>query len=198
MSKIYRGLYDDLYKKWEFYLYRLFQIAKHIEPILKFCRINAPPLKEVLNPEGYNGFVRIPPNPFIFNDHQEIFYLFFEDLQAPDRENDKELKKILIEVWRRIKNIKIWLGMTKSTQFEGEDISNRRLVNEIDIFIKYPYHCDTIYRIMFDVLPEKPKNKQELLKWKAQKEEYISNLMQFKNLLLDRYIYGMKSTQLYK
>lgn len=202
MSKIYRGLYDNLYKKWELYLYRLFQIAKYVEPLLSFARINAPPIDEILDPNGYDGFVRIPPNPFILNkDDYWVFEMFMGEIEIPKKETDKTLKLLLEEVWRRINDIKTWLGMTKFTRYKGEVDSNKRLVNEINIYIKYPMHCDVIYRVMFGAPPERPigkltEDKEKI--YEDQCEEYTKQLKGFQNLLLDRDVSGIKSCRIYK
>jgi hypothetical protein len=202
MSKIYKGLYDNLYKRWELYLFRLFQIARYIEPILKFNRINIPPLEEVLDPKGYNGYVRIPPNPFFLNEGDyKVFKMFMDDIKIPKKEDDKHFRELLKEVWKRINEIKLWLGMSKFTRYKGEKDSNRRLVNEIDLYIKYPLHSDMLYRVVFDIPPEEPKKNstsEERHKYKLQMEEYELQLKQFKNLLLDRNINGIKSCELYK
>jgi len=201
MTKIYRGLYDNLYKKWELYLYRLFQIARYIEPMLRFARINMPPIDEVLHPEGYDGHVRIPPNPFTLNpDDYQVFLMFMDELEIPDKENDKSLKLVLKEVWDRINGIKIWLGMTKFTRYKGEEDSNRRLINEISLYIKYPDHCDVIYRIMFDSPPEFPDGEtteEDEKKYDAEYDAYVGQLKGFKNLLLDRDVSGIKSCSIY-
>jgi len=160
-----------------------------------------PPIEEILDPDGYDGFVRIPPNPFILNEEDYwVFEMFMDDIEIPEKETDKALKQVLEEVWRRINNIKIWLGMTKFTRYKGEKDSSRRLVNEINIFIKYPRHCDVIYRVMFDTPPERPAKFDEASDriYDGQCLDYANRLREFQNLLLDRDVSGIKSCRIYK
>ena len=127
--------------------------------------------------------------------------MYSDDIEIPEKEDDKALKRILKEVWDRINIIKVWLGMTKFTRYKGEKDSNRRLVNELDLFIKYPTHCDVIYRVVFDVPPDKPKSNasdEAILKYQSEREEHINQLREFQNLLLDRDVSGIKSCSIYK
>lgn len=177
MNKMFKGLLDSFYKKWELYLFRLFQISKYVENLRKFTKITAPPLKEILNSKnGYEGYVRIPPNPFLLREQDaELFYMIFDDLSC-ENENEAGLNKLFVEIWRRIAFIKQFLGITKNTRYCGEESSERRLVNEIDVYLKHPEACSPLHSLVLGKIPEK---EEEL-------EEFRSIMKQFQNFLLDR------------
>jgi len=149
LIKIFDGFLDSLYKKWELYLFRLFQIAKYIENHMKFTRISAPDIQDVIDPKGSNlSFIRIPPNPFwIREDDKRVFLMFFDELECND-EKDKTLRRSLREVWDRIGTVKTFLGITRNTRYIGENESEKRLCNEIDIYVKYPEAVSPITRLV--------------------------------------------------
>jgi len=148
LVKLFDGFLDSLYKKWELYLFRLFQIAKYMENRLKFSRISGPDIDVVLDPKGCSkSLVRIPPNPFwIREDDKEIFLLVFDLLECRN-ENDKTLRGFFKEVWLRIGDVKRFIGITRNTRYIGENESEKRLCNEIDIYMKYPEAVSPITRL---------------------------------------------------
>lgn len=173
--KQFKGLYDSLYKKWELYLVRLFQIAKYVEDQIKFPKLSAPDMEEVLNPEGYNGYIRIPPNPFFVKDEDnDVFFMFFDHLEC--RDDDKALKRFFVEVWERIGIIKRFLGITRNTRYIGEPLADKRLVNEIDVYLKYPDSCSSLHTLILGRCPES----------KHEYDDFLALMRQFKNFLLDR------------
>ncbi len=175
--KEYRGVYDSIYKQFELYLFRLFQLAKYVETFIKFTRISGPDLSKVLDPKGCDEvFVRIPPNPFIVNKNDwTLFKQLFEPFSTKD-ESEKSYRQLLIDIWERISEIKQWVGITKNTQFFGEPEANRRLVNEIDVFLRFPEACSSYHTLVLGKCPSDEK----------QKQSFIETLKQFKNFLLDR------------
>jgi len=174
--KEYKGLYDSLYKKWELYLIRLFQIAKYLENHIKFPKISSPVIKEILDEKGYNGYIRIPPNPFYLKDSDaEVFDMFFGEFDI-QKEDDKSMKKLFIDVWERIGIIKRFLGITRNTRYMGEPEADKRLVNEIDVYIKYPESCSPIHAL---ILGKHPTDKSESV-------DFIYLMTQLQNFLLDR------------
>ncbi len=179
--KVFDGLFDSFYKKWELYLFRLFQIARYVESRIKFSRVNEPELNEVLNPEGYeNGIIRVPPIPFwLRDDDRKMFMIIYEPLEARS-EKEKDMRIFFREVWERMGEVKTFVGITRNTRYIGESIADKRLCNEIDIFMKYPEACSPIYRVVLG----DPNN--------------IEVLKSFQKLLKDREpVRGVKSYQQY-
>ena len=92
--KIYKGLFDSLYKKWELYLIRLFQLSKTVENLIKWRRITGPSIEKILNDKGCDDFFKIAPNPFLINEYEsEIFYIVFEEDFYCESENEKDYRK---------------------------------------------------------------------------------------------------------
>ena len=97
------------------------------------------------------------------------------------KDRDKDKIHLLHEVWKRINEIKIFLGITKGTRYVGEEREEWRLINDLNWYMKYPDSAPMMYRaILGDPV----------------KEELI--LKKFKNFLKDRaYIKGTKSLRYY-
>lgn len=174
---MFDGFLDSLYKKWELYLYRLFQIAKYMENSIKFSRISGPDISEVLDPKGCTkSIVRIPPNPFwIREDDKKMFLMIYEPLECRS-EKDKTLREFFLEVWIRIGEVKRFIGITRNTRYIGENNSEKRLCNEVDIYMKYPEAVSPITRLVLG------------------DNENIENLRSFQRLLKDREpVKGIKS-----
>ncbi len=183
MDRIQEWRYNGYYKKWELYLFRLFKLADYVESILRLHRLNAPIPEDFLDPEGFedDGII-IPPNSFLFETDDLVFFQYYEDLSDFEyKDTDKDLKKLLYEIWERINGIKIFLGITKGTRYIGEEREEWRLINELNWYIKYPDSAPLIYRVILgDPI----------------KEEKI--LRKFKNFLKDRgRIKGTRSLRYY-
>lgn len=145
----FKGKINSLYKKWELYLFRLFKIAKFCEKELHIMRINMPEYNEILDPEGYDGdFGKIPPNPFFFREDDKEFFLSFYSTLSVRNDTSDELKYIQHEVWRRMGEIKNFLGMTINTRFVGEAFVEKRLCEEIDLFVRHQDYFP-LHKIMF-------------------------------------------------
>jgi len=175
--------YNGYYKKWELYLFRLFKLASYVESVLRFLKFNAPTSEKLLIPEGYDdGSIRIPPNPFLMGNDDEIFFMYYEDLiDLGFKDSNKENIRLLSEVWKRIKEIKVFLGITKSTRYVGEEREEWRLVNELDWYLEYSESAPMMYNV---ILGDPEKEKVILIK--------------FKNFLRDRSrIKGIKSLKYY-
>lgn len=147
--KVFDGFLESLYKKWELYLFRLFQLARFIESNLKITQISAPDISEILNPLGCTkSLIRIPPNPFwIREDDRKVFLMFYSLFECRSMK-EKDLRKLLGDVWERIGEIKKFVGITKNTQYIGEPDAEKRLVNEIDVYIKYPEALTPLHKIV--------------------------------------------------
>ncbi len=183
MNRIQEWRYNGYYKKWELYLFRLFKLADYVESILRLHRLNAPEPKAFLEPEGYkDGSVIIPPNPFLFETDDLVFFQYYDDLSDFGyNDTDKDYKKLLREIWDRIAGIKRFLGITKGTRYIGEEREEWRLINELNWYIKYPDSAPMIYRV---ILGDPIKSE--------------SMINKFKNLLKDRgRIRGTKSLKFY-
>jgi len=175
--------YNSLYKKWELYLFRLFKLADYIEGIQRIHRLNAPMLDDLLTPEGFeNEQIRIPPNPFLMGKDDEIFFMFYQDLiDLRFSDTNKDNIRLLNEIWKRMGEIKKFLGITKGTRYVGEEREEWRLINELDWYIEYPEHAPMIYSIILG---------------DTQKEKVM--LKKFKNFLRDRSkSQGIKSLKYY-
>lgn len=175
--------FTGFYKKWELYLYRLFKLADYIESLLRIYRLNSPLLENLLIPEGFEAnSVRIPPNPFLMGNDDEVFFMYYEDLiDLGFKDNDKDTKRLLGEIWKRIGEIKLFLGITKGSRYVGEEREEWRLINELDWYIEYPERAPMIYSV---ILGDPTKEKVMLKK--------------FKNFLKDRNrVKGIKSLRYY-
>lgn len=171
------------YKKWELYLFRLFKLADYIESILRIHRLNAPPPEEFLNPQGFeDGLVRIPCNPFLMGDDDSTFFAYYDDLiEMGFKDTFKDYQRLLKELWKRMGEIKEFLGIVKGTRYIGEEREEWRLVNELDWYIEYSDYAPMMYRVILG----DPKKELETLK-------------KFKNFLRDRNeIKGIKSLKYY-
>ncbi len=184
MNKISREWkYNGYYKKWELYLYRLFKLANYVESTLKIPKLNAPSSEEFLTPEGYeDNSIRIPPNPFLMGNDDEIFFMYYEDLiDLNFKDNNKSSIKLLREIWKRMGEVKTFLGITKGTRYVGEEREEWRLINELNWYIEYPEFAPMMYRVILG---------------SVEKEETILN--KFKNFLRDRSrVKGIKSLKYY-
>lgn len=120
-----------------------------MENRIKYSRISGPDISEVLEPKGCNNPIsRIPPNPFwIREDDRKVFLLFFKPLECQN-EKEKTLRALFEEVWERIGIVKTFVGITRNTRYIGESESEKRLVNEIDIYLKYPESVSPITRLV--------------------------------------------------
>jgi len=168
MRENFKGRIDSLYKKWELYLIRLYQLSKYVENQIKFRRISGPDIENILSKSGCETYVVIPPNPFtIREEDEEVFLMFFDYLEAHG-ESDKDYRKLHEEIWERIGIIKDFLGITKNTRYIGEEQAEKRLCNEIDIYIKYPESLSPLHRIILGDNTD------------------LDNLDQFKRFLTDR------------
>lgn len=147
--KIFDGLLDSLYKKWELYLFRLFQLAKYVENTLRYFTISGPDIEELLDLHGCDhSIIRIPPNPFFLRDSdEEIFYMFYDPFECRS-EKEKDLKRLLRDIIERISQIKTFIGITKNTRYIGEQDAEKRLCNEIDVYIKFPDYFTYIHKIV--------------------------------------------------
>lgn len=176
-------IFNGYYKKWELYLFRLFKLANYTEAILRIHRLNAPLLDDLLTPEGFEAnSVRIPPNPFLMGNDDKIFFMYYQDLiDLGFTDSNKDNKRLLSEIWKRINEIKTFLGITKGTRYVGEERVEWRLINELDWYIEYPECAPMIYSVILGD-PEKEK----------------VMLRKFKNFLRDRSkIKGIKSLRYY-
>ena len=168
MNRNFKGRIDSLYKKWELYLIRLYQLSKYIENQIRFRRISGPDIESVLSKSGCETYVIIPPNPFIIRDEDEdVFFMFFDYFHS-DGESEKHYRKLHREIWKRIGIIKDFLGITKNTRYIGEEQAEKRLCNEIDVYMKYPTALTPVHRIILG------------------DNEDIEKLEQFKRFLTDR------------
>jgi len=175
--KIFDGFLDSLYKKWELYLYRLFQIAKYMESRIKFSRISGPEMDVVLDPKGCKEcIIRIPPNPFWFRENDKtMFFLIYDPLEIHS-ESERMLREFFKEVWLRIGEVKVFIGITRNTRYIGENESEKRLCNEIDIYMQYPEAVSPITRLVLG------------------DSDNVENLRSFQRLLKDREpVRGIKS-----
>lgn len=177
MVKLFDGFLDSLYKKWELYLFRLFQIAKYMENRIKFSRISGPDIEEIVDPKGCKtSLIRIPPNPFWIREDDKIMFLLIYDPLECRGEKDKVLREFFKEVWKRIGEVKTFIGITRNTRYIGENESEKRLCNEVDIYMKYPEAVSPITRLVLG------------------DSENIEVLRSFQRLLKDREpIRGIKS-----
>lgn len=148
--KVFDGLYESLYKKWELYLFRLFQLARWVETHLRVSRISGPDIEEILDPHGCEkSVIRIPPNPFwIRDDDRRVFLMFYETLYCHSL-NEKDMRQLFSEIWERIGEMKRFIGITRNTQYIGVNEAEKRLVNEVDVFIKFPSAVSPIHRLVF-------------------------------------------------
>ena len=149
MVKIFDGFLDSLYKKWELYLFRLFQIAKYVENRFKFSRISDLDIEEIIDPKGCStSIIRIPPNPFWIREDDKTVFLLIFDLFECRSEKDKGLRELLREVWLRIGDVKKFVGITRNTRYIGENEAEKRLCNEVDIYMSYPDAVSPITRLV--------------------------------------------------
>ena len=111
-----------------------------------------------------------------------VFFTYYEDLiDLNFTDTNKSSIKLLKEIWKRIGEIKTFLGITKGTRYVGEEREEWRLINEIDWYILYSEYAPMLYRAILG---------------DAVKEEII--LKKFKNFLRDRSrIKGTKSLRYY-
>lgn len=148
MNRNFRGRIDSLYKKWELYLIRLFQLAKYIENQLRFRRISGPDMESILSKSGCETYVIIPPNPFsIREEDEEIFFMLFDYFECIN-ESEKYLRLLLKDIWLRVGIIKDFLGITKNTRYIGEEQAEKRLCNEIDVYAKYPDALTPLHKLI--------------------------------------------------
>jgi len=183
LNRVIEWKVNGYYKKWELYLFRLFKLADYVESILRIHRLNAPLPEEFLDPEGFeDNSVRIPPNPFLMENDDTWFFGFYDDLiDLGFKDRDKDNIELLREIWRRIGEVKSWVGITKGTRFVGEEREEWRLINELNWYLKYPESAPMMYRAILG---------------NPEKEEVI--LKKFKNFLKDRgRIKGTKSLKYY-
>ena len=179
-------IYNGYYKKWELYLFRLFKLADYVESMLRMHRLNAPALEDVLIPEGFESkSVRIPPNPFLMGKDDKIFFMYYEDLiDLGFKDSNKDNMRLLRVIWKRMRDIKLFLGITKGTRYVGEEREEWRLINELDWYTEYPECAPMLYSVVLGN-PEKEYNLKETLR-------------RFKNFLRDRSrIKGVKSLKYY-
>lgn len=148
--KLFRGKLNSLYKKWELYLYRLFCLGKWMQEEIRIQRITGPNYINVCDPYGYDGeMMRVPPNPFYLKEEdKEIFHLVYEHPIHLLKDTIEAVKYNQREVWRRIREVKLWLGITRNTRFIGEKKADTRLCEELEVFLQYPDNFP-IHKIMF-------------------------------------------------
>ena len=176
-------IFNGYYKKWELYLFRLFKLADYVEGSLRIHRLNAPDINEVIIPEGYeSNSVRIPPNPFLMGNDDQVFFMYYEDLiDLGFKDTNKDNLRFLRVIWKRIRDIKMFLGITKGTRYVGEEREEWRLINELDWYIEYSEYAPMMYAVVLG---------------NPEKEEVI--IKKFKNFLRDRSrIKGVKSLKYY-
>ncbi|KKL60079.1 hypothetical protein LCGC14_2208950 [marine sediment metagenome] len=145
--------------------------------------VNTPQLEDVLTPAGYeDDSIIIPPNPFLMGNDDEIFFMYYKDLiDLNFGDTNKGSIELLRIIWKRIGEIKTFLGITKGTRYIGEEREEWRLINELDWYITYPESAPMMYHA---ILGDPEKEKVILLK--------------FKNFLRDRNrIKGIKSLKYY-
>jgi hypothetical protein len=148
MNRNFKGRIDSLYKKWELYLIRLYQLSKYVENQIKFRRISGPEIESVLSKSGCETYIVIPPNPFTIREEDEDVFLMFFDYFHANGDSDKDMRKLHREIWERIGIIKDFLGITKFTRYIGEEQAEKRLCNEIDVYMKYPQSVTPLHRII--------------------------------------------------
>lgn len=146
----YRGKFEALYKKWELYLFRLFKLANSVENKRKF------PIKDVgkdelLDPKGCKkSAINIPTNPFIITEEDhEVFKAFFTHLKDVDfeaRDDEEYWKKLHKRIWLRMGRIKHFLGIEANTRICGQNKSNSRLLNEIDVYLFNPQAVPPLHK----------------------------------------------------
>ena len=103
------------------------------------------------------------------NDDQ-VFFMYYEDLiDLGFKDTNKDNLRFLRVIWKRIRDIKVFLGITKGTRYVGEEREEWRLINELDWYIEYPECAPMLYSVILG----DPK-----------KEKHI--IMRFKNFLRDR------------
>lgn len=147
---MYKGFYKNVYDKFELYLFRLFRIAQYCENNLNFTLKGDPEIREALDGEYgcKKGFTKIPPNPFLFREEDKnIFNMFFDRLEC-ESNNNRDIRQLLREVWHRINIIKKMLGMTKYSRFRGKKKQEERLLNKIDLYIRFPESFNNLYHII--------------------------------------------------
>ena len=63
-------------------------------------------------------------------------------------EKEKSIRRFFKEVWERIGEVKTFVGITRNTRYIGESESEKRLCNEIDIYMDYPEAVSPISRLV--------------------------------------------------
>jgi len=123
-----------MYRKLEVVLFRYVKIMEFLEYTLRINLKMKDSYELVLNPKGYDnctnrmlqdnlddGNIYIPFNPFYLDKEEERIFLqiFPEKFWEWKTESNEQRRKILAEIWKRIHEIKWWLGVTVDTRFCG-------------------------------------------------------------------------------
>jgi len=123
----------EMYRKLEVALFRYYKIAEFLEMCLKFNIKTQDPLNVILSSEGYdnsssritkgeffNESIYIPFNPFYLNHEEKRIWRQIYPNDFSGIENTKEsIKKYHQEAWKRIIEIKWWIGAREDTRFCG-------------------------------------------------------------------------------
>ena len=129
---------NQLYRKLELYLYRLFCITEILESYIRGKTIGEPDeILEIFDPKGYNSdYIYIPINPFYDNKKdQQIFETAYpKNIEISTRE--KDIKKAFEEVWHRINEIRAWIGITEHMRYVGERNAENRLLVTLERYVK--------------------------------------------------------------
>jgi len=128
----------ELYRKLEVMAFRYFRMAEFLEICLKTNLKLKDELGTILDPKGYRklsflegnkyfkGSIHIPHNPFYNNtEDQQLWRTIYPEDFTWVTNTKKDIVKAYQEVWRRINEIKFWLGITKDTQFCGIRLESR-------------------------------------------------------------------------
>lgn len=130
---------NHLYKCFELYYWRLFNISRILENRVKGKVIGEPDeILDIFEAKGYvSQYIFIPANAFIFNTQDlHLFKIVYPEEFFLRDDSEKAIRKTFREVWKRINETRNWLGITKQTRFVGEKHPEYRLVNQLELFIK--------------------------------------------------------------
>jgi len=127
----------EMYRKLEVVLFRYFKIAEFLENSLKFIIKTKDSYKVILHPKGYDrDLINIPYNPFYTNEEEKrIFTQIFPEEFWEINDNERDVRKTLDLIWKRIHEMKWWIGVTTDTRYCGIK-KESRLVNILENFLQ--------------------------------------------------------------